>query len=197
VPADGLDVTDPIDIRNALRSAKGCFIESGCKHPGHRTPGLRVIVRTETAFRLPLAAILLGVVAERVPIPDEHGPAIELALHEAVANAVMHGNLEIAKGSRSNLDDYGHFCLELERCLLDPVARARRVIVTAWWTSKRLYFAVSDEGQGFAFREQSSVDDAPHGRGLRLMRDLAQTVHWNQRQRRVILTFPMASDAAA
>ncbi|PPQ33400.1 ATP-binding protein [Rhodopila globiformis] len=189
-------MTDPADILDALRSPDGAFIEDGCPPPP-RAPGLCLAVRTETAFRLPLAAILLAVVTERNPAAEDHGHLIELALHEAVANAVMHGNLAIATAGRGSVDDYGCFCMELNRRLNDPVACARCVILNAWWTSKRLCFAVSDQGQGFTYGESASPDDTPHGRGIRLMRDLTQSVHWNQRRRRLILTFAMASDSAA
>jgi anti-sigma regulatory factor (Ser/Thr protein kinase) len=189
-------VTDPIDILLALRSPEGRFIEPGCTPP-HRAPGLCITVRTETAFRLPLAALLLAVVAERVHVSDEQGCAIELALHEAVANAVMHGNLAVPNSGRGSAEEYACFCSTLNRCLSDPVVRARRVIINAWWTATCLCFAVSDEGRGFAFRNIVPADDTPHGRGIGLMQELAQTVHWNQRRRRVILAFPMERIAAA
>jgi anti-sigma regulatory factor (Ser/Thr protein kinase) len=189
-------VTDPSDIRDALRSPCRLYVEPGCAPP-RRAPGLCLTVRTTTAYLQPLAAILMDAVKERIQLPPDLIGDVELVLHEAVANAVMHGNLELRSDDYGGSEGWAGFCSEIERRLDDPVLGRRHVVVNAWWTSRRLCFAVADEGQGFTMKQFSPTSDEPHGRGLILMRELAQSVHWNQRRRRIILTFPVTAATVA
>jgi anti-sigma regulatory factor (Ser/Thr protein kinase) len=190
------DLADTADILRALRSPHGLYLEPGCAPPP-RAPGLCITVRTTTAYLQPLAAILLGAVAERIHLPADLICDLELALHEAVANAVMHGNLELQNDVCGQVEDYGGFCAEIQRRLSDPVVGRRRVIVNAWWPPGRLCFAIGDEGPGFTMQQSAPADDKPFGRGLILMQQLARTVHWNQRRRRMILTFSLPAETAA
>jgi anti-sigma regulatory factor (Ser/Thr protein kinase) len=183
-------------MAEALRGPDRRFIEAGCTDKRWH-PGLCVVVRTDTAFRLSLAKVIVGVVAERVAIPTTTCHGIELALHEAIANAIMHGNLEVHSENRVNIQAYGAFCESIERRLAQPGLACRCVTVHAWWRAARLCFAIEDEGAGFTEVPRQQAEAAPHGRGIRLMQDLARSIHWNQRRRRMILTFALTGPAAA
>ncbi len=84
---------------------------------------------------------------------------IQLALDEALANAVIHGNGRSTKA---------------------------RVVITYDVTARKVYLSIEDEGTGF---DPSSVDDPtreenleiPAGRGLFLMRAYMTQVHYNDR----------------
>ena len=60
--------------------------------------------------------------------------------------------------------------------------------------NKELTFSVSDEGQGFDYKSLPDPTDPnnidkPHGRGVFLMKNLADKVVFNQNGKEVLLTF--------
>lgn len=190
------DEINDVAIGDALRRPGGLFVEADCPVP-RRAPGLRLAVRTRTAFSLPLAAVIVAVASERIDLSPDSASIIELALHEAIANAVMHGNLGIHNSGRDGIDRYSTFCEEIEEHLNDAVAAHRCVTINLWWDSRYLHFAVADEGAGFELVVGDGQREKTHGRGLLIMQSLAQRLHWNQRRRRLLLTFPLTSDAQA
>ncbi len=117
----------------------------------------------------------------RLPIPD-----IKLALYEALANAVEHGNLEIdfhGKGE-AMIDPRGLAELVRQR-LEDPRLAARRVHVEAHYRTNEVEYRVRDEGRGFdpkTFDKHGALSDteALHGRGLALIRFYMDDVAWNE-----------------
>ena len=85
--------------------------------------------------------------------------AINLALEEALVNAVQHGN-------RSDPDKVVRF-----RCRL---------------SDDNVYFRIEDEGEGFDPEEVPDPTDAEHimvasGRGVLLIRSFVSRIKWNDR----------------
>lgn len=104
--------------------------------------------------------------ARDVKCNDEHLEHVELALREALANAIVHGNRQ------------------------DP---RKRVTVRCFCQPDRgMLVAVEDEGPGFDPRSVPDPRDAEclletHGRGLFLMRHLVDRVRISRSGRRVTL----------
>jgi serine/threonine-protein kinase RsbW len=104
--------------------------------------------------------------ARDVKCNDEHLEHVELALREALANAIVHGNRQ------------------------DP---RKRVTVRCFCQPDRgMLVAVEDEGPGFDPRRVPDPRDAEclletHGRGLFLMRHLVDRVRISHSGRRVTL----------
>ena len=105
-------------------------------------------------------------VAERCGYVDDSKADLEIALREALANAIIHGN------------DYQHFKRIYLRCYGEPQCC--------------LLIIVRDEGEGFApdevpdprAEERLQLD---HGRGLFLMRALMDYVEYRKSGREVVL----------
>src|SRR5262249_49564682 len=70
-----------------------------------------------------------------------------VALHEALTNAILHGNLELSSAMRES-DEKESYRLGVERRKMEPYAD-RRVFVTGRFTQQELAFVVRDEGTGF------------------------------------------------
>src|SRR5438477_512489 len=70
-----------------------------------------------------------------------------VALHEALTNAILHGNLELSSALRES-DEKEYYRLSVERRSQEPY-RDRRVYVTARFSRSELSFIVRDEGNGF------------------------------------------------
>ena len=122
-----------------------------------------------------------------VPLPD-----IKLALYEALANAVEHGNLEIGwedKGEALSDDSNGLRDLVALRCSTAPYA-GRLVHVTVLYRPEQVEYTVRDEGQGFdpeGFDARRALSDTErlHGRGLALIRHYMDEVSWSDGGREI------------
>lgn len=95
---------------------------------------------------------------EKIGMDEERVFAVRLALEEAIANAIKHGNK------------------------MDPT---KKVTIRFLNEKDRLTFEVSDEGDGFDSTTVPDPTDAehlplPHGRGILLMRAYADEVTFNE-----------------
>lgn len=100
-------------------------------------------------------------------IPEDHYGNILVALTEAVNNAIHHGN-------KADPEKQIEICFKTKK--------------------NEISFFIKDEGKGFDF---SSLPDPtnpeniekPHGRGVFLMRNLADKVEFEESGSKVVLTF--------
>ena len=109
---------------------------------------------------------------------------LAMAFHEALVNALEHGNLELDSNMKGDLlrekDPYQE---HLEQRLTDPVFAARRVEVIVDCTPERFEVSVRDEGPGFdvaeALRTPEETLTRQCGRGLPLIRMIMDEVRFN------------------
>jgi CheY-like chemotaxis protein/anti-sigma regulatory factor (Ser/Thr protein kinase) len=153
--------------------------------------GLRgYLTRTTLHFVLPndfdLISPLVGRVQQEL-VEMGFGDDIEVirmgvALHEALANAIHHGNLDVKSELRHD-DDAPYYALIKERLTLSPY-RERCVFVETTHSSEEAAFTVRDEGNGFDPAHVPNPIDAenlgkPCGRGLLLIRTFMDEVRHN------------------
>lgn len=116
--------------------------------------------------------------------------AIELALDEALTNAMFHGNLDIP--SQLKEQDFSAFYeLAVRRLIEEPYA-SRRVEVIFSFDEKLAVFSIVDQGRGFDWRGYMNMEpdsEAAYGRGLLIIRTLANAVSYNEKGNRVTLIF--------
>lgn len=105
---------------------------------------------TATAFQISTTTLFCDGLVERGGLTEERRGDIELALHEAVANAILHGNLGLSSDTRDDFRQYETFCRLLEERLHDPIAKKTRVEIAATWADGILEVTVTDQGAGFA-----------------------------------------------
>jgi CheY-like chemotaxis protein/anti-sigma regulatory factor (Ser/Thr protein kinase) len=104
---------------------------------------------------------------------------VGVALDEALANAVYHGNLEISSQIREKSGKEFHDVVEQRR--REPPYCDRRVVVEASISLERVHFSITDEGQGFDPNTLPDPTDAANlenitGRGILLMRTFMDLV---------------------
>ena len=105
-----------------------------------------------TLYLLPILDLLLA------DIPDEWQPELRLGLQEALVNAAKHGNK------------------------LDPT---KTVVIQFAVTREEYSWVINDEGSGFTQCSESNPDqplpleEAECGRGLCLLYQIFDQVHWN------------------
>jgi CheY-like chemotaxis protein/anti-sigma regulatory factor (Ser/Thr protein kinase) len=107
-----------------------------------------------------------------------------VALHEALTNAILHGNLEMDSALRES-DEKLFYHRAQERRAQEPY-RDRRVTVTATMTREEAAFVVRDEGPGFDPGLLPDPTDPTNlekvcGRGLLLIQTFMDRVEYNDR----------------
>jgi len=106
-----------------------------------------------------------------------------VALHEALSNAIFHGNLEVSSELREQ-DESGYYKLAEERRRKKPWGD-RRVYVTARMSRLEAVFVVKDDGEGFDPSALPSPTDPANlervsGRGLLLIQTFMDRVEHNE-----------------
>ncbi len=148
------------------------------------------LTETSSKFRLEndcqLIAPLVGHIQEllsHVGFGDETDRMqVGVALDEALANAVYHGNLEINSDIREKSGKEFQRVVE-QRCLEPPYCD-RRVLVEAAISSGKASFTITDEGKGFDPSALPDPTDAANlenitGRGILLMRTFMDSVKFS------------------
>ncbi|MFQ5432722.1 MAG: ATP-binding protein, partial [Nitrospinota bacterium] len=117
--------------------------------------------------------------------------SIELALEEAITNAIVHGNLEIQSSLKE--DGFDVFDRQIkERCARSPYCD-RKVRISYDYGEGKARFKISDEGGGFDWRNFIKKGEADqlelHGRGIIIMRTFANSLEFTEKGDSVTLNF--------
>lgn len=107
---------------------------------------------------------------------------IAMALHEAVTNAMHHGNLEVSSELRNDCENKYYEMIQTRRSSAPYCDR--RVRVDAHYHPEHVTFQVLDQGPGFdpgAIGDPRAADNIERlsGRGLLLIREFMDDVHHN------------------
>lgn len=132
-----------------------------------------VSMTTATAYRLPLAMLFTEALFDHGMIGQAAKGNILLALQEAVANSVVHGNLELHSPRRA-FENMRAYWAEIRRRLADPQKASRRVTLAAHIRDGLITITVTDQGRGYNPDTIQERDPSrPHGKGLKLIGQLA------------------------
>ncbi|SMP68200.1 Histidine kinase-like ATPase domain-containing protein [Neorhodopirellula lusitana] len=149
----------------------------------------------------PLIGLLMQISAGMELLPSVDMVRMGVAIEHAIANAMCHGNLEVATAdcpSHSELARNGTISPAMEQRLADPVYKQRKVRVEATATSEEIRVTVTDQGNGFDtsivprpgemdIEAIFSNDDASKGQGLVLMANLVDELVFNEKGNEVTL----------
>jgi CheY-like chemotaxis protein/anti-sigma regulatory factor (Ser/Thr protein kinase) len=123
---------------------------------------------------------------------DEHDcTRVGVALEEALANALYHGNLQVDSELRG-VDDEAYRELVHKRSTTSPY-RERRIFVEAALSPTKAVFVIRDEGRGFDPEALPDPTDPANiekasGRGILLMRTFMDDTMYNNVGNAVMLT---------
>ncbi len=148
--------------------------------------GTGLNLRTDTAYHCEAARLFAGALRERLGA-DCPGD-LELALHEVVANALIHGNLGVTSCGQG-VEDFAEYCRSLDAMLAHPQRVQRRVEISAVVNSNGLEVAVQDEGAGYdseAARQDAADSLRLHGLAIA---SAAARITVEDRGRCTIMTF--------
>jgi anti-sigma regulatory factor (Ser/Thr protein kinase) len=168
-----------MDLAGALRGRCAAIVEyaedtlptgalSAALQQGH----LLVSLTTRLAWTLDTAAQFCEGLLARGMLTGLLRHDVELSLHEAIINAVLHGNLALGSSLVDDPAEFDAFCHHLTTTLADPVKARKRVDLYAWVADGFLYVRVSDQGGGYdpAAVQYPTNPEAKSGRGLEIMR---------------------------
>lgn len=133
---------------------------------------LLVSLTTRLAWTLDTAAQFCEGLLVRGMLPGALRHDVELSLHEAIINAVLHGNLALGSSLVDDPAEFDAFCQHLTTTLADPAKARKRVDLYAWVADGFLHVRVSDQGGGYdpAAVQYPRNPEAKSGRGLEIMR---------------------------
>lgn len=115
---------------------------------------------------------------------------ISVALEEALANAVYHGNLEVDSALKNEPDDAFYKVAQQRR--EEPPYNERYVRVTATLNPEHARFVIEDDGKGFDLAKLPDPTDTANldklsGRGVMLMQSFLDEVRYNDSGNQVTL----------
>jgi anti-sigma regulatory factor (Ser/Thr protein kinase) len=141
-------------------------------------PGQRHIsLSTASCFSMSITPIVGRWLVDQGWFGPDRIHDLELCLHEAISNAVVHGNLGIRQGPGGDRHAFDRFHGEIHaRLALRDYAR-RRVAVDISNRPDGILIIVTDQGEGFLPSAPTELAaDAKSGRGLHILRELADQV---------------------
>lgn len=144
---------------------------------------------TALANELHLAGRIVAAIDARHALPPERRDDMELALHEAVSNALVHGNLQVEGMKGVSMAALDRFSSDLAVRLADPAFSSRRVEVVLTFAEGAVVVEVGDEGRGF--RPPGRATQGASGRGLDLIAAIAQSCDLLDGGRRIRLRFAL------
>ena len=156
-----------------------------------RSRSLHICLTTAGTFGLDLAPLLCAAMELRGWLPPTRRGDVELCLHEALNNALIHGNLGLTTNPIGKKEAFDRFYADIRHRLDDPHRAARRLVIDATANAGGLCIAVHDDGDGHMAHHAISLapPDAKSGRGIQIMRELADDVVFSDGGRRVMLIF--------
>ncbi len=122
-----------------------------------------------------------------------------LVLHEALTNAIIHGNLELSSELKERDDDT--YARTLAERAADPAFTGRQVQIDVESDLECCSWTFTDEGPGFDFQRYLEAEPDPEtllmasGRGIMLMRAFVDDIRYDLGGRKLTLTMNRASGA--
>ncbi len=119
---------------------------------------------------------------------------MELTLQEALANAVEHGNLELASSLKEELDpltQVDRFTQLMRERMNDETFASRIVRVSCSLKPTEIEISITDQGLGFNYEsrvKELAAEDICHGRGIALMKASTDAVTYSEGGRCITFT---------
>lgn len=153
--------------------------------------GLCLSASTQALMEQDMVQAFCAAVKQRFPASAPM--MVELAVAEAMGNAVIHGNLGLKSDLRHSLDGLSEFNARIEQSLADPTLAGRRVTMTALpFDQGGVEIIVSDNGDGFDFDQEMNKPceaAAKSGRGLGLIRKVCSELSYRDAGTTLVMRF--------
>ena len=112
-----------------------------------------------------------------------------LAIYEAIANAIYHGNLEL--DSKLKEEEFERFFIEAKKKMNMSPYKNRKVFITSYFNKELFKVVVRDEGKGFDWKalinDFNKGTELPYGRGFLIIFSVFDEVTWNEQGNEITL----------
>ena len=165
--------------------------------------GLFLSLTSASAFSYNVAGRVCEALGRRLSLADRRRQDMETVLQEAVANALIHGNLGIQSLESLDARGFVRYSQLLSRRLLFDEYTSRRLHIRVTWDDDTIEITVADEGLGYDIQDESGEDasperespedilksDRPSGRGMAIIRSLTGHVEASDHGHRLAMRF--------
>ena len=147
---------------------------------------LTVTISAELAYKVGMAGVLVDVFTHRGWVHSSSRSDLLLVMHEALSNAIIHGDLEMDSLNQNSSAAFLEFAATLENRLSEPAYGGRAVQISAQPDGDILEICVWDQGKGFT---QHDVERSVLGRGLSLIRARSDGLDHQEGGRKTVISF--------
>lgn len=140
---------------------------------------------TETAYESNLSEIITRYAAQQVPLSDTAAINLRTALHEAITNAIIWGNLGI-RTIVDSLESMETFYQHINARLGSEIYKSLPVTIKLRFQKHGFNVSVSDVGKGFQKNPGNAKPKSlfsPAGRGLQLIEACTHSMHHSDQGR--------------
>lgn len=158
---------------------------------------LGALLTCPVIYQCDIAKIFTEALAKRICFSENKQGSIHLALHEAIVNGLIHGNLQISSDLRQSARDFVEYARILNERLNSPVFAQKAISIWATWNTEKLEIKIRDEGAGYTlkqpFQRTSDGIQVYSGRGLKLIAGTADSCTIDDFGREITLTFSLTA----
>jgi len=149
----------------------------------------------EISSDLDLIPGVVGRIVERYSFMFDDLYLFEVAVYEAVYNAIEHGNLEITRSRKERMLEEGTYDEFLKKAACEKKCNSKKVKINSSCYDDLLEISIEDEGKGFNWVEElenakTSAGQGPdrfNGYGLRIILTAFDDVFYNEKGNRMTL----------
>ena len=155
-----------------------------------------VLLTCPAIYECDIASIFVKVLNQRLKLSKDRAAGIHLALHEAIVNGLIHGNLDISSEYRQSARLFMEYGKILAERLNDPAYARKSLSISAAWNASKITVKICDEGAGYVVRDNfynrslSNVHNKT-GRGLLFIAGIADSCTIDDFGREINLTFDL------
>lgn len=160
---------------------------------------LSFLLTCPVIYNCDVAQIFVNALNKRLNLTEERSAGIHMALHEAIVNGLIHGNLQISSAYRQSARLFMEYGRILSERLNDPAFARKSIYISAHWNESKLEIKVRDEGAGYVIKDalyNRSLDNmhSKTGRGLLFIAGIADSCTIDDYGREMNLTFGLKED---
>ena len=114
---------------------------------------LSFLLTCPVLYACDVARIFVDALKKRLNLNDDRASDIHMALHEAIVNGLIHGNLQIGSEYRQSARLFVEYGRLLTKRLKDPAYARKSIAICACWNKSKLVIKIKDEGAGYVIKD--------------------------------------------
>lgn len=157
---------------------------------------LAFLVTCPVIYHCDVARVFVQALNSRIHLTQNKIDGIHFALHEAIVNGFIHGNLQISNNYRQDVRSFAEYGRLLAERLQDASYARKSISISATWDDKKLAITIKDEGAGYVIKDEVCCRPMPDiysktGRGLLFIAGISDSCTIDDYGRQITLTFDL------